>query len=45
LVKNLSSSLNEYDALVIVAAQLDEINEFVDNSVTKDLQAFREVRI
>ncbi|CAF3419152.1 unnamed protein product [Rotaria sp. Silwood1] len=40
LVKNLSSPLTDYDALVIVATQLDEITEFVDSSMTKDLQSF-----
>ncbi len=44
LVKNLSTSLQEYDALVIVATQLDEITGFVNSSVTKDLQSFSQVR-
>ncbi len=45
LVKNLASSSNDYDALVIVASELDQIKEHVDSSVTKDLQAFNQVRI
>jgi hypothetical protein len=45
LVKNLASSLNDYDALVVVATQLDEITGFVDGSVTKDLQSFAQVKI
>ncbi|CAF3982809.1 unnamed protein product, partial [Rotaria sp. Silwood2] len=43
LVKNLSSSLKDYDALVVVATQLDEITEFLDSSVTKDLQSFSQL--
>ncbi|CAF1143877.1 unnamed protein product [Rotaria sordida] len=43
LVKNLSSSLKEYDALVVVATQLNEITEFVDSSVVKDLQSFSQL--
>ncbi|CAF4452886.1 unnamed protein product, partial [Rotaria magnacalcarata] len=31
LVKNLSSPLQEYDALVVVASELDQIAEFVDS--------------
>ncbi len=45
LVKNLSSSLQDYDALVVVATQLDDITEFVDISVTANLQSFTQVRI
>jgi len=45
LVKNLGSSLNDYDALVVVATELDQIKEYVDNSVTKDLESFSQVRI
>jgi hypothetical protein len=45
LVKNLGSSSNDYDALVIVATELDQIKEYVDNSVTKDLENFSQVRI
>ncbi len=45
LVKNLASSLNDYDALVVVATQLDEITGFVDGSVSKDLQTFAQVKI
>jgi hypothetical protein len=45
LVKNLSSSLQDYDALVVVATQLDDITEFVDSSVTTNLQLFTQVRI
>jgi hypothetical protein len=44
LVKNLSSSLQDYDALVIVATQLDEITEYVDSLVAKDLQSFSQVK-
>jgi leucyl aminopeptidase len=40
LVQNLSASLADHDALVIVATQLDEINGFVDISVVNDLQAY-----
>jgi len=39
LVKNLSSSLADYDALVVVATQLDELKEFVHSSVTDHLQS------
>jgi hypothetical protein len=45
LVQNLSASLADHDALVIVATQLDEINGFVDISVVNDLQAYLHVRI
>ncbi len=45
LVENLSSSLANHDALVIVATQLTEINGFVDVSVVNDLQAYLHVRI
>ncbi len=45
LVKKLASPSNDYDALVIVATELDQIKEHVDSSVTKDLQAFSQVRI
>jgi len=45
LVKNLASSLKDYDALVVVATQLDEITGFVDGAVTKDLQTFAQVKI
>lgn len=45
LVKDLSSASNEYDALVLVATQLDEIEQFVNSSVFKHLQSFRQVRI
>lgn len=44
-VKNLVSSSKDYDALVIVATELDQIKEHVDKSVTNDLQTFSEVRI
>ncbi|CAF3764811.1 unnamed protein product [Rotaria magnacalcarata] len=43
LVKNLSSPTKDYDALVIVAAELDQIKDHVHSSVTKDLQAFTEL--
>ncbi|UJR21470.1 hypothetical protein I4U23_024555 [Adineta vaga] len=43
LVKNLSSSLNDYDALVVVATQLEEITEYLDNAVTRHLQSHREI--
>jgi leucyl aminopeptidase len=43
LVKNLSSSLQEYDALVIVASGLNETNDYIDASVTKDLQSFSQL--
>ena len=43
-VKDLSSSSKDYDALVVVATELDQIKDHVDHSVTKDLQAFRQVR-
>ncbi|CAF1065602.1 unnamed protein product [Adineta ricciae] len=43
LVKNLSSSLNDYDALVLVATDLNEITPYLDVAVTKHLQSFREV--
>ncbi|CAF1225032.1 unnamed protein product [Rotaria magnacalcarata] len=43
LVKNLSSPLQEYDALVVVASELDQIAEFVDSSVIKHLQTFSEL--
>jgi hypothetical protein len=45
LVKSLSSPSKDYDALVLVATQLDQIKEYVDSSVTKDLQLFSQVRI
>jgi hypothetical protein len=45
LVKNLASSLQDYDALVLVATQLDDVTGFVDASVTKDLQSFVQVKI
>jgi len=45
LVQNLGSSSKDYDALVVVATELDQIKEYVDNSVTKDLQSFSQVRI
>ena len=44
-MKNLSSPLNDYDALVIVATQLNEITQFVDSTVTKDLQTYSQVKI
>lgn len=44
-MKDLSSASNEYDALVLVATQLDEIEQFVNSSVFKHLQSFRQVRI
>ena len=43
-MKNLASSSNDYDALVIVASELDQIKEHVDGSVIKDLQAFSQVK-
>ncbi|CAF0753980.1 unnamed protein product [Adineta steineri] len=43
LVKNLSSPSNHYDALVIVATELDQIKEHVDSSVIQDLQAFNQL--
>ena len=42
-MKNLSSSLPDYDALIIVATQLDEIKGFVDSSVVENLQSFSQV--
>jgi hypothetical protein len=42
-VKNLASSLTDYDALVVVATQLDELTGFIDTSVTKNLQSFSQV--
>jgi hypothetical protein len=45
LVKNLVSSSKDYDALVVVATELDQIKDYVDNSVTKDLELFSQVRI
>ena len=44
-MKNLSSSLNDYDALVVVATQLTDLNELLEGSVTKDLHAFSQVRM
>ena len=44
LVKTLSS-LNNYDALIVVATQLEEIKGFVHDSVMKDLDSFSQVRI
>jgi hypothetical protein len=43
LVKNLASSLKDYDALVVVATQLDELTGFIDTPVTKNLQSFSQV--
>ncbi|CAF0923922.1 unnamed protein product [Adineta steineri] len=43
LVKNLSSSLTDYDALVVVTTCLDETTEFLDNSVAKGLESFRQL--
>ncbi|CAF0934719.1 unnamed protein product [Rotaria sp. Silwood1] len=43
LVKNLSSPSKDYDALIIVATELDQIKEYVHNSVTKDLQKFSQL--
>ncbi|CAF1040771.1 unnamed protein product [Rotaria sordida] len=43
LVKNLSAPSKDYDALVIVATELDQIKEYVHNSVTKDLQTFSQL--
>jgi len=43
-VKNLSSPTTDYDALVIVSSELDQIQDHVDRSVVKDLQAFKQVR-
>ena len=45
LVKNLASSLQDYDALVIIATELGEINEYIDVSVAKDLQTHSQVKI
>ncbi|UJR27930.1 hypothetical protein I4U23_009190 [Adineta vaga] len=42
-VKDLRSSSKDYDALVIVATELDQIKDHVDNSVTKDLEAYRQL--
>ena len=42
-MKNLSSPSQDYDALVIVATELDQIKDHVDSAITKDLQAFSEV--
>lgn len=44
-MKNLSSPSENYDALVIVATELDQIKDHVDSSITKDLQTFSEVRV
>lgn len=43
LVKNLSASLQEYDALVIVATQLDDLTDFVGASVKAALQSYAQV--
>lgn len=43
LVKNLSASLQEYDALVIVATQLDDLTDFVGASVKAALQGYLQV--
>lgn len=43
LVQNLASAAANYDALVIVATQLDEINGYVDTSVIESLQAYLHV--
>lgn len=43
LVKNLGSSLQEYDALVIVATQFDDLTDFIDSSVKQVLQSFAQV--
>lgn len=43
LATDLSSK--DYDALVIVAAQLNDIKDSVDSSVFQTLQVFSEVRI
>ncbi|CAF1027139.1 unnamed protein product [Adineta ricciae] len=42
-VKDLNSSSKDYDALVVVATELDQIKDHVDHSVIKDLQAFRQL--
>lgn len=43
-MKNLSAPSKDYDALVLVATELDQIKEHVHDSITKDLQKFSEVR-
>ncbi len=45
LVKNLASSLQDYDALVIIATELGEIKNYIDASVTKDLETYSQVKI
>jgi hypothetical protein len=43
LVKKLASSEKEYDALVLVGTQLEQLKGHVDDSVMKHLQAFSQV--
>ena len=43
LVKKLDSSEKEYDALVLVGAQLEQLKDHVDDSVMKHLEAFSQV--
>ena len=43
LVQNLASAAANYDALVIVTTQLDEINGYVDVSVIESLQSYLHV--
>ena len=44
LVKSLSSPSNDYDALIIIATELDQIKEYVHHSVSKDLHTFQQVK-
>ena len=43
MVKKLDSSEKEYDALVLVGAQLEQLKDHVDDSVMKHLEAFSQV--
>lgn len=40
---NLSTPLNDYDALVVVATQLEQLNDFVDSTIVHSLHTFRQV--
>lgn len=43
LVTNLSTPLDDYDALVVVATQLEQLNDFVDSTIVHSLHTFRQV--
>ena len=43
MVKKLASSEKEYDALVLVGTQLEQLKDHVDDSVMQHLQAFSQV--